>query len=186
MFIQPSLLALLACHAFGAIAAKAGAKADAPAAAAVPAADAAAEGITAAMVNAQVKTTFPDADILGVKLVNGRPTTAIVEVTNKEASPIFVSFVTGALSKVEELPAGTPAYQGIVRNLTASQYNLEVTAGETKTVPFSFSLDMHPQDVRLRLVAVLSNEKGHVFQYNAFDGETSIVEAPTSFLDPQM
>lgn len=73
-----------------------------------------------------------------------------------------------------------------MRNLTAVQYSLQIESGETKSIPYSFALDMMPQDVRLRLLAVFTNEKGDIFQVPAYDGETSIVEAPTSFLDPQM
>lgn len=139
-----------------------------------------------ATLNADIRTTFPDSDILGVKLVNGRPTTALIEVTNKEDDAIQVIFANGALWTTKDLPEGAPAYQGIVRNLTAVQYSLQIEAGETKSIPYSFALDMNPQDVRLRLLAVFTNEKGDIFQVPAYDGETSIVEAPTSFLDPQM
>jgi hypothetical protein len=79
-----------------------------------------------------------------------------------------------------------PAYQGIVRNLTMVQYSLEIESGETKSFPYSFVLDMNPQDVRLRLLAVFTNAEGVVFQVPAYEGSTAIVEAPTSFLDPQM
>lgn len=106
--------------------------------------------------------------------------------TNKEDAAIQVVFANGALWTTKDLPEDAPAYQGIVRNLTAVQYSLEIEPGETKSIPYSFALDMMPQDVRLRLLAVFTNDKGDIFQVPAYDGETSIVEAPTSFLDPQM
>ncbi|KAL7797475.1 hypothetical protein V8C37DRAFT_276916 [Trichoderma ceciliae] len=177
MLFKSSLVAFLALQVFGAVAQPDADFADD---------DAADFGKQPATLNADVRTTFPDSDILGVKLVNGRPTTALIEVTNKEDGPIQVVFANGALWSTKDLPEDIPAYQGIVRNLTAVQYSLEIEAGETKSIPYSFALDMTPQDVRLRLLAVFTNTKGDVFQIPAYDGETSIVEAPTSFLDPQI
>ncbi|KAK4062513.1 uncharacterized protein Triagg1_9883 [Trichoderma aggressivum f. europaeum] len=178
MLFKSSLLAFLALQVFGAVA-----QADAEDFQDEAAADFIQPPAT---LNADIRTTFPDSDILGVKLVNGRPTTALIEVTNKEDDAIQVIFANGALWTTKDLPEGAPAYQGIVRNLTAVQYSLQIEAGETKSIPFSFALDMNPQDVRLRLLAVFTNEKGDIFQVPAYDGETSIVEAPTSFLDPQI
>ncbi|UNI19115.1 hypothetical protein JDV02_005331 [Purpureocillium takamizusanense] len=176
MLFSSSLLALLAVQVWGVVA-----QADADAAA-----DAGKTYSTPPELSADVKTTFPDADILGVRLINGRPTRALVEVTNKEDGPINVAFMTGVLATTQELPADAPAYQGIVRNLTAVQYNLPIEAGETKSIPYSFALDMQPQDVRLSLVAVITNAKGNLFQIAAHDGTAAIVEAPTSFFDPQI
>lgn len=139
-----------------------------------------------AQLAADIKTTFPDADILGVHLVNGRPTKALVEVKNREGAPIKVAYLAGALVGTQPLPADAPAYQAIVRNLTAVQYNLEIAAGEAKALPFSFMLDMQPQDVRLQLVAVVADPKGNIVQLPAHNGTASIVEAPTSFFDPQI
>lgn len=121
-----------------------------------------------------------------MRLINGRPTKAFIEVTNNEDGPLSVDVVIGVLATAKELPADTPAYEGIVHNLTAVEYNLAVEAGETKSIPYSFSLDIQPQDVRVQLVAVITNAKGNLFQINAHDGSASIVEAPTSFFDPQM
>ncbi|KAL3957858.1 hypothetical protein ACCO45_008436 [Purpureocillium lilacinum] len=174
MLFSSSLLALLAVQVWGAVA-----QADADA-------DAGKTYSTPPELAADIKTTFPDADILGVRLINGRPTKALIEVTNKEDGPISVAFMTGVLATTKELPADAPAYQGIVRNLTAVQYNLPVEAGETKSIPYSFALDMQPQDVRLSLVAVITNAKGNLFQIAAHDGTAAIVEAPTSFFDPQI
>ncbi|OAA52025.1 signal sequence receptor alpha chain [Metarhizium rileyi] len=169
-----SLLAVLTLHVFGAIAADA----EAPGT----------EGSTPQKPNlaADVKTTFPDSDILGVRLINGRPTKALVDITNKEDAPIQISVLAGVLATTKPLPEGTPAYQGIIRNLTIVQYNQAIEAGETRSFTYSFALDMQPQDVKLELAAVVSNAKGDIYQLVAHDGVVAIVEAPTSFLDPQM
>ncbi|KAG8413210.1 hypothetical protein J3458_012798 [Metarhizium acridum] len=88
-----SLLSVLALHIFGA--------------AAADAADDSASSHRADLA-AVVKTTFPDADILGVRLVNGRPTKALVEVTNKEDGPIQISVLAGVLATTKTLPEEPP------------------------------------------------------------------------------
>lgn len=45
---------------------------------------------------------------------------------------------------------------------------------------------MNPLDVEVRVVAVISNAKSAVFQVQVGSSAASIVEPPTSFLDPQM
>lgn len=163
-----SVLGLLALPFLGALAAQADA----------PPADASAK---APVIAANVEAIFPEADIFGVKLVNGRPTKAVIEVTNNEKAPIQLALLAGTLSK-----PGEPATAEIVRNLTAVRYDLTVEPGEKKSVPYSFALDMQPQDVKIQLVAVLSDDKGNTFQVPAYDASASIVEAPTSILDPQI
>ncbi|KAM5342691.1 hypothetical protein ACJ41O_013657 [Fusarium nematophilum] len=172
MLFKGSLLALLAAQVFGAVA-QDGADANAP-------------PVNAAQLKADVSASFPDADIFGVKLVNGRPTKALIEIANRDAGSIQVAFVGGALASTKELPESAPAYESIIRNLTAVPYNLEIPAGEKKELPFSFALDMQPQDVLLQLIAVISDSKGNIYTVQAHNATASIVEAPTSFLDPQI
>lgn len=137
-------------------------------------------------LNAEVIATFPEADdIFGVKLVNGRPTKAVIDVTNNEAEPILVAFMGGQLLNPRDLAAEDPV-STVVRNLTTVRYEAQVPAGEKASLPYSFVLDMQPQDVRLQLVAVVSNAANQVFQVGVYDQTVSIVEAPTSILDPQM
>lgn len=45
---------------------------------------------------------------------------------------------------------------------------------------------MQPQDVMLQLVAVLADAQGGIYQVPAYNGAASVVEPPTSLLDPQM
>lgn len=45
---------------------------------------------------------------------------------------------------------------------------------------------MQPEDLRLQLVAVVADSKGTVYQMQAYNETISVVEAPTSFFDPQM
>lgn len=74
----------------------------------------------------------------------------------------------------------------IVANLSTVQYNAEIPAGESESLTYSFSQDLHPQDLQLRLAAIVSDSKGQFFTLSAFNETVSVVEAPMSFFDPQM
>ncbi|KAM3443428.1 hypothetical protein NHJ13734_001838 [Beauveria thailandica] len=175
MLFKSSLLALLAVQVFGAAA-----QSDEAAAAAAAA---------PAELKAKLTATFPDAELIGLRLVNGKPTRAVVDVTNNEDAPIQVAFVSGTLSSDASsplLPADAPPYRRIVHNLTAAEYNLPVAAGASAQLPYAFALDLQPQDVRVQLLAVVTDAKGAIFPVTVYNGTASIVEAPTSFLDPQI
>ena len=74
----------------------------------------------------------------------------------------------------------------IVRNLTSKKYSIEIPAGAEETVPYTFSTDLHPQDLRLQLIAVLRNSENAIFTVAAYNETVTIVERPTSIFDPQM
>jgi len=126
-----------------------------------------------------VQTSFPASEIFGIKLVNGQPTQVLVSFSNEESSPITVNFIGGNLWTLDD-------QSKIVRNLTASRYNVEIPAGEKQSLTYSFVTDMHPQDLRLSLASVVSDSEGRFFSIQAFNGTVSVVEPETSIFDPQM
>jgi hypothetical protein len=130
--------------------------------------------------------SFPSSEVFGVKLINGHATEALLNFINEEEEPVRVAVVGGALSTLEPLAAGAHPSTGIIRNLTATRYETEIPAGEKLTLPFTFKVDLHPQDLRLQLIAVVSNTHGAIYQVQAFNETVSVVEAATSFFDPQM
>lgn len=133
-----------------------------------------------------VSASFPQSEIFGVKLVNGHATQALLDFSNDESEPVHVAIVGGALSTLQPLKPGSHPSAAIVRNITATRYDVELPAGEKATLPFSFTTDLNPQDLRLNLVAVLTSKAGQVYQVQAFNETVTVVEAATSFFDPQM
>ncbi len=131
-------------------------------------------------LNVAISVSFPQSEIFGVKLINGHATEARLSVTNNEPTPIGVNLVGGSL--VQEVAGQSQ----IVRNLTAQRYSIEIPAGAEETVPYTFSTELHPQDLRLQLVAVLKDDKNAFYTVSVYNETVSIVEAPTSFFDPQM
>lgn len=127
-----------------------------------------------------VSVSFPQAEVFGVKLVNNHATEARLSIKNDEPQPIRVAVVGGSLVKVVQDESQ------ILRNLTGKKYSLEIPAGAEETVPYSFSVDMHPQDLRLQLVAVLKDANDNQYTVPVYNESVSIVEAPTSVFDPQM
>jgi hypothetical protein len=91
-----------------------------------------------------------------------------------------VSIVGGSLSLEQ---AGESR---VIRNLTAQKYSIEIPAGAEETVPYTFTTDLHPQDLRLQLVAVLKDHKNSFYDVPVYNETVTVVEAATSFFDPQM
>lgn len=103
----------------------------------------------------------------------------MIAFTNEEPNPVTVNFVGGSLWSLQE-----PSQA--VRNLTATRYGIEVPAGQRESISYSFATEMHPQDVRLNLAAILSDSEGKFYNVQAFNGTVSVVEPETSIFDPQM
>ncbi|PQE08908.1 signal sequence receptor alpha chain protein [Rutstroemia sp. NJR-2017a WRK4] len=133
-----------------------------------------------------VSASFPQSEIFGVKLVNGHATQALLSFKNDEAEAVQVAVIGGALSNPQALPEGTHPSAAIVRNLTSTRYDVEIPAGETQALPYTFTTDLHPQDLRLNLIAVVASQRGAVYQIQAYNETVSVVEAATSIFDPQI
>ena len=132
-----------------------------------------------------IKASFPQSEIFGVKLVNGHPTKAVLDVSNNEPGSVTVVYVGGSLLTTQDLP-GAPNPPQVLRNLTAARYGVQIPGGEKETLTYNFATDMHPQDVRLNIAAVLQNAEGAVFTKMVFNETVTVVEAPFSIFDPQM
>jgi len=133
-------------------------------------------------LNVVVSASFPAAEIFGIKLVNGKQTQAVISFTNNEPEPVVVAFVGGSLWTPDFDPQGSR----IVRNLSTVQYGVQIPAGEKETVPYSFVTDMHPQELRLNLAAVVGDQENSFYTFQAFNGTVSVVEPNTSVFDPQI
>lgn len=121
-----------------------------------------------------------------MKLVNGHATQAVLDFTNNEDEAVRVAVIGGALSTLQALAPNSHPSAGIVRNLTATRYEIEIPAGEKQSLPYTFTTDLHPQDLRLNLIAVVSDQKNAVYQVQAYNETVTVVDAPTSIFDPQM
>lgn len=125
-----------------------------------------------------VSASFPNSEIFGVKLVNGHPTNAILDFKNEEEEPVTIQFIGGSLLD--------PNTGKNVRNLTVSKYNIHIGAASSASLTYSFQTEMHPQDLRLSLAAVVRDSKDAFYTLQAYNETVSVVEAPTSIFDPQM
>ena len=128
----------------------------------------------------KISASFPRSEIFGVKLINGHATEARLSISNNEPKPIGVNIVGGSLLKEVN-----GEFQ-VLRNLTAQKYSIEIPAGAEETVPYTFSTEMHPQDLRLQLIAVLRNSETAIFTVAAYNETVTVVERPNSIFDPQM
>ena len=130
----------------------------------------------------KVSTSFPNSEIFGVKLVNGHPTQALLSFTNEEPDPVTVKLIGGSLwsdGYADQPPK-------IIRNLTTTKYNVVIPAGEQDSISYSFATELHPQDLKLNLAAVLTDKEGAYYTVQVFNETVSVVEADTSIFDPQV
>jgi hypothetical protein len=133
-----------------------------------------------------VTASFPASEVFGVKLINGHATQALLDFTNDESEAVSIAIIGGALTTLQPLAPGTPPSAAIIRNLTGTRYDVEIPAGEKQTLPYTFTTDLNPQDLRLNLIAVGLAKSGELYQFQAFNETVSVVEAATSIFDPQM
>ncbi|KAF2398827.1 hypothetical protein EJ06DRAFT_538779 [Trichodelitschia bisporula] len=127
----------------------------------------------------KISATFPNSEIFGVKLVNGHATQAVLSVVNNEPAPISIRVVGGSLWSQDP-------NSEVVRNLTSRNYNIEVPAGQNESLTYDFTTDLHPQDLRLSLAAIVLDAQNRPFQVPAYNATVSVVEAPISIFDPQI
>ncbi|KAK4632140.1 Increased recombination centers protein 22-2 [Fulvia fulva] len=135
-------------------------------------------------LNVDVNVSFPDAEIFGVKLVNGRPTRALFHIANNEDTDINVLLGLGALLTPLGTP-GAPEVPQVVRNMTGAKFGTVIAPKSKETLTYSFSNVMQPQDLTLELQTVIAKGQ-NMFTLTVFSESVSIVEAPTSILDPQI
>ena len=72
-----------------------------------------------------------------------------------------------------------------VRNLTSKKLGAEVLKDQKLEIPYEFVNEMHPRDILLNLAMVLRFE-GEIVTITAYNQTVTVVEAPTSLLDPQL
>jgi hypothetical protein len=140
--------------------------------------------LQSAAINVQITASFPESEVFGVKLVNGRPSRAVLDVANGETEPVTVLMAGGSL--VTPNTPGAPDPPVIVRNLTAQRYGVQIPAGEKQSLTYSFATELHPQDLRLNIATVLQSSEGKIYTQQVYNETVSVVEAPISFFDPQM
>ncbi|KAL9640808.1 MAG: hypothetical protein Q9164_000043 [Protoblastenia rupestris] len=137
---------------------------------------------TSPKFDVKVSTTFPQSEIFGVKLINGHSTQALLSFTNEESEPVNVVFIGGSLWTDPFSQYGSQ----IIRNLTTTRYNVEIPAGASDSISYSFTTELHPQDLKLNLAAVVTDTKGTPYTLQAFNETVGIVEPDTSIFDPQI
>jgi len=140
--------------------------------------------VTSPKLNIGISTSFPSSEIFGVKLVNGKPTEALLSVKNNEVQDVSVAFVGGSLWAPDSRTNGETSVN--VRNLTSTRYNVRIPAGEADSISYNFATELHPQDLRLNLVAVITSAEGVVYTVNAYNETVSVVEPDASLFDPQL
>ncbi|KAI9793909.1 MAG: hypothetical protein M1816_007161 [Peltula sp. TS41687] len=132
--------------------------------------------------------TFPQSEIFGIKLINGRATQAVLSISNDEAAPITVAAIGGSLWTASNRDSATAGPTGpqIIRNLTTVRYNVEIPAGQKESLSYAFVQDLQPAELRLNIAAMVRDAKGELYAVQAFNETVAVVEPETSLLDPQI
>lgn len=131
-----------------------------------------------------VNVSFPDAEIFGVKLVNGRPTRALMHIANNEDTEISVLVATAGLFTPLNAP-GAPDPPQNLRNLTGVKYGTVIPPKSKETLSYAFATVMQPQDLTLEIKTIIARTE-QMYTLTIFRELVSVVEAPVSFFDPQM
>jgi hypothetical protein len=105
-------------------------------------------------------------------------------VANQEPESITISLVGGSLVTPNDAP-NAPNPPAVIRNLTTQRYGVQIPAGEQQSLTYSFATELHPQELRLNLAAVLQDNTGQIYTQQFYNETVSIVEAPLSWFDPQ-
>ncbi|CAK4033870.1 related to signal sequence receptor alpha chain [Lecanosticta acicola] len=142
------------------------------------------ESQTSKPLAVEVNVSFPDAEIFGVKMVNGRPTRAVLKFTNNEDEDVNVLVALGALLTPTDVP-GAPDPPQTMRNLTGAKFGTTIPAKSKEALTYSFATVMHPQDVTLELKTIVARGQS-LYTLTVFREGVSIVEAPVSIFDPQI
>lgn len=130
-----------------------------------------------------ISAAFPQSEIFGVKIVNGLPTEAVLNVENNEPAPVSVQLIGGGLW-TPDFNDAQPSQ--LLRNLSTTVYKSEVPPGDQQPFVYKFTTELHPADLVLKLDAIVTDSKGAYYSVSAFEGNVSVVEKPISIFDPQM
>ncbi|KAI1007654.1 hypothetical protein K3495_g570 [Podosphaera aphanis] len=141
---------------------------------------------TTPTIAVSASANFLSSEILGVKIINGHKTNVVVDFINSETKPITVVRIAGALSSLNILPKGAPSSTKIISNLTAARYDVAIPAGGSQSLPYSFVTDLHPQDLLMNIVTMVSDEEGVKYQVQAFNETITVVDPATNIFDPQI
>jgi hypothetical protein len=126
-------------------------------------------------VGAEFLDLTPD---LGIKLINNHPTRVKLQLTNHEPRALQIDSVGGRLWDVKKDVS--------IRNLTTLKVGMSLPPKKQLEVVYSLTNDLTPRDLLLNLGVAVTTADGEVFTVTAFNGTVTVVEAPSSLLDPQL
>ncbi|KAI9885796.1 MAG: 2' O-ribose methyltransferase [Watsoniomyces obsoletus] len=144
---------------------------------------------TTPALSVDVRATFPQSEIFGVKVINGHATQSVFSISNNEAEPVTVALIGGSLWTIEPIGGGGGGggrESRIIRNLTTVKYNVEIPPGQKESLSYAFTTDLQPAEMRLNLAAVVGDSKGKKYTFQAYNETVTVVEPETSLLDPQI